>query len=137
MQNSPIIKKYQPQTAAEAFAEILNGETPQLVVGNFLDDWRRLPSQARELLVKTPIGVGQTVEEKRWAAFFAAMVDQLCKNDSAIQSPPDWINDPIFRLDEPWFMIKGYSLRAWQLFTTPVPFKMRNIFGGDNLLSRA
>jgi hypothetical protein len=137
MKNSPTIKKYQPQTAAEAFTEILKGEAPQLVVGNFLDDWRRTSMAEREALVITPITSPRNAEETRWAAFFAAMIDQLCKNDEVIFPDPTWINDPRFVLSEPWFMTKGSSLRAWQLFTTPVAFKMRNIFGGDNLLSRA
>jgi hypothetical protein len=35
-----------------------------------------------------------------------------------------------------WFLYPGWRLRAWQLAETPVPFRMRNIFGGDRILSR-
>jgi hypothetical protein len=39
-------------------------------------------------------------------------------------------------LPEPWFLYPGWRLRAWQLFETPVAFRVRNIFGGDRILSR-
>ena len=75
-----------------------------------------------------------TVELQRWAAFCAAMVEWLCRQD---ELPfPAWTANAAYRLSEPWFLYPGDLLRAWQLVSTPTPFKMRNIFGGDQMLSR-
>lgn len=129
---------YQPATAAQAFERILRGEDPHLVVGDFLDDWRRTPPAERAALVADPIGEpGGNIERQRWAAFYAAMVEMLCwTNETGRLAFPRWTANPAYRLPEPWFLVPGWPLRAWQLFTTPVPFRMRNIFGGDNLLNR-
>jgi len=39
-------------------------------------------------------------------------------------------------LAEPWYLYPGTRMRAWSEETTPAPFKMRNIFGGDRILDR-
>jgi len=130
---------YQPATAAQAFQRILRGEDPHLAVGDFLDDWRRTPATERPPLISEPIAdPGNDPVHRRWAAFFAAMVEQLCwTNEAGRLARPRWTADPAYRLREPWFLVPGFPLRAWQLFTTPVPFRTRNIYGGNNLLSRA
>jgi len=127
---------YRPGTVAAAFARIRRGEDPHVAVGDFLDDWRRTPRSERPLLVKQPIGrPGSSLELRRWAAFLAAAVDQLCAVDGV--RAPAWVSRPEYRLAEPWFLIPGWPIRAWLLVSTPVPFKMRNIFGGDSMLDRA
>ncbi|HEX5417436.1 MAG TPA: hypothetical protein VFZ25_17365 [Chloroflexota bacterium] len=70
----------------------------------------------------------------RWAALLAATVDYLCKQEGL--ASPAWTNRPEYQLPEPWFLYPGWRLRAWQLAETPVPFRMRNIFGGDRILAR-
>jgi hypothetical protein len=127
---------YRPASVATAFARVLRGENPRLALGDFLDDWRRTPGAQRHDLVAEPIGdPGTNLEYLRWAAFFAAATEQLCFED---ELPfPSWTTRPEYHLLEPWFLVPGAPLRAWQLVTTPVPFKMRNIFGGDALLQRA
>jgi hypothetical protein len=47
---------------------------------------------------------------------------------------PSWTSRAEYRLSEPWFLYPGDLLPAWQLATTPTPFKMRNLFGGDQML---
>src|SRR6266851_4315558 len=64
----------------------------------------------------------------------AAMVEWLCWQDHL--PFPEWTKQKSYRLQEPWFLYKGWRLRAWQLATTPTPFKMRKIFGGDRMLDR-
>ncbi|MDQ3549812.1 MAG: hypothetical protein M3439_13450 [Chloroflexota bacterium] len=129
---------YQPATAAQAFERVLHGEDPRLSVGDFLDDWRRTPSAERAALVADPIGdPGNDLGRQRWAAFYAAMIDQLCWTNEADRLPrPGWTSNAAYRLAEPWFLVDGWPLRAWQLVSTPVPFRMRNIYGGDNILAR-
>lgn len=126
---------YHYQTAAETLARIINGTTPWVAIGDFLDDWRHAPVEQRTALAAEPIAeVGDDPTLKRWAAFCAAMVEWLCWND---RLPfPAWTSRQTYCLSEPWFLYSGWRLRAWQLATTPAPFKMRNIFGGDRILDR-
>jgi hypothetical protein len=62
------------------------------------------------------------------------MVEWLCWQDGL--PFPEWTSQASYRLQDPWFLYKGWKLRAWQLATTPTPFRMRNIFGGDRMLDR-
>lgn len=127
---------YRPATAAESFRRVLRGEDPRLALGDFLDDWRRTPAARRIQLVRDPLDeAGSTADMHRWAAFFAATVDQLSADSQ--QEPPSWTSRPEYRLAEPWFLVRGWALRAEHLVRTPVPFRMRNIFGGEDLLERA
>jgi len=125
--------EYTPQTAAETLVQISQTSDPWIPVGNFLDDWRRTPVEHRAALCATPLPpVGE--EHRRWAAFLAASVDYLCRQDNL--PAPLWTRNADYVLDEPWFLYPGWRLRAWQLFKTPVAFVDRNIFGGDRILSR-
>lgn len=126
------------QTIAETFARIrADWEHPWLAIGDFLDDWRFTEPHDRGDLVREGIVVldQDSDEVHRWAAFCAAMVEWLCWHDGL--SFPAWTSRAEYRLEEPWFLYPGDLLRAWQLATTPAPFKMRNIFGGDQMLARA
>ncbi|MBI4318995.1 MAG: hypothetical protein HY675_10945 [Chloroflexi bacterium] len=125
--------KYQPQTAAETLRLIISGVGPWLALGQFVDDWRGTDPARRHLLVdEAPPDVSP--EYLRWAALLAAAVDWLCAHEPL--PAPTWTSRPEYRLPEPWFLYPGWRLRAWQLAETPVPFRMRNIFGGDRILSR-
>lgn len=127
------IRKHQPQTAAETMEIIAGGEDPWLALGQFLDDWRGSDRSQRPRLVSEPLP-DVSPEYHRWAALLAAAVDWLCVQE---QLPvPAWTRNPEYRLKEPWFLYPSWRLRAWQLAETPVPFRMRNIFGGDRILAR-
>lgn len=125
--------EYQRQTAAESLRLITEGIDPRLAVGQFLDDWRGENLALRPSLVSEPLPDAPE-EYLRWAALLAAAVDCLC-TEAGLPSPP-WTSRPGYRLPEPWFLYPGWRLRAWQLAETPVPFRMRNIFGGDRILTR-
>jgi hypothetical protein len=126
---------YRPQTMAETFDRILAGTTPWVAIGDFLDDWRRTAKEQRSALVQQPIASpGDDMELCRWAALCAGIVEWLCWNDKL--PFPEWTSNDLYILPEPWFLYPGWRLRAWQLATTPAPFKMRNIFGGDHMLDR-
>jgi hypothetical protein len=127
------ITEFQPQTAAESVRRIERGTDPWIVIGQFVDDWRRTEIGKRpELVAESPPPA--TGECGRWAALLAASVDWLCAQDGL--PPPRWINRSEYRLTEPWFLYPGWRLRLWQLVDTPAPFKARNIFGGDRILDR-
>jgi len=125
--------EYRPQSAAETLARIVEGVDPWRAIGQFVDDWRRLPVAQRPLLCEAPLP-SPPAEHARWAALLAAAVEWLCAQDGL--SFPDWTSRSEYRLAEPWFLYPGWRLRAWQLFETPAPFRMRNIFGGDRILAR-
>ena len=124
------------QTIAETFNRIQEDIAhPWVAIGDFLDDWRRSAKEDRLTLAAMGIASANAQgEELRWAAFCAAMVEWLCWQDGL--PFPTWTNRPEYRLADPWFLYPGDLLRAWQLATTPTPFRMRNIFGGDEMLSR-
>lgn len=125
--------EYQAQTAATSLRLVAGGVDPWLALGQFLDDWRRTDPAQRPRLASEPLPA-VSAEHLRWAALLAAAVDWLCAQ-ARLPSPP-WTSRPEYRLPEPWFLYPGWRLRAWQLAETPVPFRMRNIFGGDRILAR-
>lgn len=126
---------YQPGSVASAFERARRGENPRVALGDFLDDWQRTPSEARAALVVEPIApAGRSLSLRRWAAYFAATVEQLCALDGI--DAPGWVSREDYRLDEPWFLVEGLALRALLLVTTPVPFKRRNIYNGESSLTR-
>jgi len=127
--------RWHRQTIAETFERICSGTTPWVAIGDLLDDWRRSSVEHRYELVETAIAPAATPETHRWAAFCAAMVEWLCWQDGL--PFPAWTDQENYNLAEPWFIYEGRRLRAWQLVTTPAPFKMRNIYGGDRMLVRA
>ena len=128
------------QTIAETFARIVKEPSfPWVAIGDFLDDWRQSAREDRLELVTMGIADADVIEDnlelRRWAAFCAAMVEWLCWQDQLLPFPA-WTSRKEYRLSEPWVLYPGDLLRAWQLATTPAPFKMRNIFGGDQMLDR-
>jgi hypothetical protein len=122
-------------TSAESFQRILDGEDPWIAIGDFLDEWKREDVKDRAELIETPLASLVPPTLHQWAAFFAAMVEELCLQDGL--SVPPWTTDTRFILDYPWFLYPGWRLKVWQLASTPPSFKKRNIFGGDRMLLRA
>ena len=125
--------EFERQTAAETLRLITEGVDPWLALGQFLDDWRGEKLAQRPGLVSEPLP-DVSHGYLRWAALLAAAVDYLCAEEG-LPAPP-WTSRPEYWLGEPWFLYPGWRLRAWQLVETPVPFRMRNIFGGDRILER-
>ena len=134
------------QTIAETFDQIIaQPEFPWVAIGDFLDEWRRSEREDRLALVEGAIASHDTNTQQsgttdevlfhqRWAAFCAATVEWLCWQS---QLPwPSWTGREEYYLQTPWFLYPGDLLRPWQLVSTPAPFKMRNIFGGDRFLDR-
>lgn len=122
-------------TSTESFQRILAGEDAWIAIGDFLDEWRREEIKDRAELVESPLALLVPPAIHQWAAFFAAMVEDLCLQDNL--PIPTWTEDTRFILADPWFLYPGWRLKVWQLATTPPAFKKRNIFGGDRILLRA
>jgi hypothetical protein len=117
-----------------AAAQIFQGEDPWFALGCFLHDWWTHTNDERPDLIATPPPPAITFEEKRWAAFCAAVVEELCLRTSL--SSPAWTEQQDFFLPDPWFYDSqpSPSQREWLLSTTPESFKRRNIFVGGNVL---
>lgn len=118
-------RQYHSQTAAETFDRIRACTTPWVAMGDFLDDWRRLPVAERPPLVAAPLAdAGEDRERQRWAAFIAATVEWLCWN--AKLPFPGWTNKPEYRLPEPWFLYPVSRLAAARLAARHHPRAVQN-----------
>lgn len=124
---------YVPQTAADTMARIAAGVDPWIAFRDFLEDWTYLPESRIGLAAQPPPFADE--EQRRWAALLAATVEELCARDGLVV--PAWTRDPVFRLDEAWYLYEGTGrIRAWLRETTPPAFATRNIWSGDRLLRR-
>jgi hypothetical protein len=126
----------QLQTMALTYAEICQGETPWVALGNFMNDWFDDAKDRREQLVAEPIMLPSQPDREmiRWAAFCAASVEWLCERYSV--PCPSWVSDPAYTLAQPWFDDPNADrpyVREWLLHDTPEPFRRRNVYCGDRL----
>lgn len=124
---------YKWHTISETLEEICNGQTPWVAIGNFLNDWWFFAVEHRRELIEKPPALATTPETRRWAAFCAATVEWLCLQEGVHY--PIWTSQECYMLSEPWFLYERQSKRAWLMATTPAPFKMRNIYGGDRMFN--
>jgi hypothetical protein len=123
---------YPIHAIAAAAAQIDQGEDPWLAIGCFLHDWWLYAVDHRQELIGEPPSPAITPDGKRWAAFCAAAVEELCVRSSF--PCPTWIYRHDFVLEDPWFFSSQVSQRNWLLSTTPEPFRRRNIFVGGSVL---
>lgn len=123
---------YPVHPIADAAALIYQGEDPWFALGCFLHDWWCYAVDYRHELVDEQPAPAPTREGKRWAAFCAAVVEELCARTGF--PCPAWANQPDYFLEEPWFYYPQESQRDWLITTSPEPFKRRNIFVGGSVL---
>ena len=122
-------------TALEYFCQIQSPDDFRYSKGNFLDDFRSADNAERRRMVEDAIRPAMVNDDnRRYAAFFASMVEHLCYHNGI--GIPRWTQSNIFFLGDPWFTRDTWRLRAWQLVATPPAFKRRNVFCGDNALER-
>src|SRR6266567_6261164 len=124
---------YRWHTIANTFEQICDSQTPWVAIGNFLNDWWFYAVEHRQQLIETPLVPAPTPETLKWAAFCAAMIEWLCWQENI--PFPAWTNQECYILPEPWYLYERLSKRAWLLATTPAPYKMRNIYGGDRMFN--
>ena len=123
---------YHIHTVAEVATQIYQGEDPWFALGSFLHDWWCDAADYRQDLIVEPPPSGTSLEEKRWAAFCAAVVEELCSRTNI--PCPAWTNKQDYFLEQPWFYYPQASQREWLLQTTPESFKRRNIYVGGSVL---
>lgn len=124
------------QTIEISYREICAGEDPWIPLGNFMNDFfGNYPDQRAEL-VKYPIHEPDepTLDNHRWATFCVATIEYLCQK-YAIPCP-DWVNDPAYKLADPWYYSLGAhkpAVRERLERETPEPFTRRNIYCGNRM----
>ncbi len=123
---------YPIHSIAEAATQMYQGEDPWFALGCFLHDWWRDARDHRQDLIAEPPAPVATPEGRRWAAFCAAVVEELCSKTCF--PCPAWTNRQDYVLEHPWFYSSQPSQRDWLLATTPEAFKRRNIFIGGSVL---
>jgi hypothetical protein len=123
---------YPIHSIADAVARIDQGEDPWFALGCFLHDWWRYAADHRQDLISEPPTPAATQKGRRWSAFCAAVVEELCSRTSLPY--PAWTQHQAYVLDHPWYYYPQLSQRDWLLATTPKPFKRRNIFVGGSVL---
>lgn len=126
-------RPYKWHSISESFLGICNGQTPWVAIGNFLNDWWFFAIEHRSEMVEQPLSPATTLETQQWATFCAAMIEYLCQQEGL--PFPEWTKQECYFLSNPWFLYERQSKRAWLMATTPAPFKMRNIYGGDRMFN--
>ncbi len=124
------------ETMRQAYQQICAGEDPWTGLGNFSHAWYGYAKGKRAMLVNEPLirPAQETEYSRRWAAFCAASVEFLC--DRYQISCPDWVHDPYYILENPWWKTNRLNNPAVQehlLKVTPTPFARRNIFCTNRL----
>jgi hypothetical protein len=128
---------YRLATAAGSFDRARRGEDFYIAFGDFLDDWYHAEPDQRRLMIADPIETFSDDPLRKQAALLVASIDWLCWIGKPRISPPAWLQDPIFVLPDPWFVVPGRSMQIWQLIESPAPFRMRRIFVDRNVVDRA
>jgi hypothetical protein len=123
-----------PFTLREVSERVARGEDPVKQFSEFLDHFydRTTQSQMAACLADRPV----ILEDERLNALYAAAADYLSKR-YRLGTLPDWIDEPIRTLREPWFTSSGENIREYLTFTSPAEFRSRNIFTEAVPLRRA
>jgi len=123
-----------PKTLAEVAQLALAGESFDLCLANFLDDFYEAPSEAalgpEPVLLAPRFGELGQVQD----AYLAATAEELAR---AYRLPlPAWTDGEDRKLHRPWFASPLASLRAVLILESPAGFRSRNLFVSENALSR-
>jgi hypothetical protein len=123
---------YPIHSITDALAQIYQGEDPWFAPGCFLHDWWRYAVDYRQDLIAEPPAPATIAEGKRWAAFCAATVEELCLRTSF--PCPAWTSQKDYFLEQPWFYSPELAQHDRWLSATPEPFKRHNVFVGGSVL---
>ncbi len=123
-----------PRSLAEVAALVLQGESFDLSLHNFLDEFYARPNP--EALEVEPIRL-RDADPALGAikdAYLAATAESLAYG--ANFPAPHWVFAADRILRRPWFALPWASLRAVLLLESPAPFRARNLFVSANALTR-
>ncbi len=124
-----------PKSLAEVARLTLGGQSFDLCLGNFLDEFYSLPQsgglEGRPPLLSPALGELGRVQD----AYLAAVAEELATRFQL--SLPQWTSSASRALRKPWFASPLASLRAVLILESPPAFRARNLFVSENALSRA
>jgi hypothetical protein len=124
-----------PKTLLEVSELALSGESFDLSLREFLDDFYHKPSN--EALFTEPKLLSDALPTKGhiYDAYLAATAETLASRYGF--ETPNWSYGPARKLRHPWFALTLASMRAVLLLESPAAFRSRNLFVSENALSRA
>lgn len=118
-----------PQSLKEVAEQALAGESADLSLRNFLDEFYRQPRF--EMLLEEPPKTGVAVTD----CYLAAAADEL--GFHYFGREPAWAARADRHLEQPHFGFTTPLGRAYALISTPSAFRERNLFIGEDALKRA
>jgi hypothetical protein len=123
-----------PKSLAEVAQLALAGESFDLCLANFLDEFYDSPNEEafnpEPVLLAPRFGELGQVQD----AYLAATTEELART---YHLPlPTWTDGEDRKLHRPWFASPLASLRAVLLLESPAGFRSRNLFVSENALSR-
>ena len=123
-----------PQTLAEVAELTLRGESFDLCLENFLDEFYGHPNVAA--LAAEPPRLNRQFPKEGLVedAYLAAVAESLAQ--SAGLDTPSWAYAEDRKLRKPWFALPYAGLRAVLLLESPAAFRSRNLFVSANALTR-
>jgi hypothetical protein len=123
-----------PATPAEVAAWSDSLGTFSQGLAEFLDQFYL--ERRGAMLEDEPVRLAGKIDEGDVAdAYLAATAVALARLIGG--PPPRWAIRIERKLDRPWFASRGSAVRATLLLESPAPFRERNLFVSENVLSRA
>ncbi len=124
-----------PTSLAEVARLTLNGDSFDRCLANFLDEFYYVPNEPA--LAEMPALLASNLGDLGHLqdAYLAATAEELARAYEF--TCPAWTDAQERKLQQPWFASQLAVLRAVLILESPVGFRSRNLFVGDNALSRA
>jgi hypothetical protein len=124
-----------PKTLAEVAERVLDGDSFDLSLREFLDGFYSQPDQSALVTEPHALRDKVTAHGEIFDAYLAATAETLACQYRL--DTPSWAYAPTRQLHHPWFALNLASLRAVLLWESPPAFRSRNLFVSENALSRA
>lgn len=124
-----------PKTLAEVAQLVVNGDSFDRCLANFLDEFYAAPNA--EALADAPALLAPVLGDPGHVqdAYLAATAEELARVHRL--SVPTWVAAETRKLHRPWFASPLAALRAVLLLESPAAFRSRNLFISENALNRA
>lgn len=123
-----------PKTLADVARLTLGGESFDLCLANFLDEFYAEPNEAALADEPAPLASRFGETGRVQDAYLAATAEELARRFAL--PVPSWPAAEGRALRRPWFASPLAALRAVLLLESPPSFRARNLFVSENALTR-